>query len=56
VYVFQVVRAGHALRDVPAAGDDVLVGGEVVAYQAKDHRYDVFGDALMVLENLTSAR
>src|SRR6516162_11128132 len=44
-HCLQIVRAGHAVRDVPAAVDDPLIRWNVITYQCKDHHHDVLRDA-----------
>ena len=45
LHALQVVGALDAVGDVPAAVDDPLVGGDVVAHEREDHHHDVLGDA-----------
>ena len=42
-HALEVVGARDAVGDVPAAGDDGLVGGDVVADQPEDHHHHVLG-------------
>jgi len=42
---FEIVGAGHTVRDVPAAVDNPFVGRDVVTYQREGHHYYVFGHA-----------
>jgi hypothetical protein len=45
LHPLQVVGARHAVRDVPAARDDPLVGRDVVAHERQDQHHYVLGDA-----------
>ena len=45
LHPLDVIGAGHAVGDVPAAVDHPLVGGDVVADQRQDHHHHVLGDA-----------
>ena len=45
MHAFEIVGALDAVGDVPAAFDDPVVGGDVVAHQREDHHHHVLGDA-----------
>ena len=44
-HALDIVGAGHAIGDVPAAFHDPVVGRDVVAHEAEDHHHDMFGNA-----------
>ena len=45
LHALEVVRARDRVGDVPAAVEDDLVRGDVVADEREDHHHDVLGDA-----------
>ena len=45
MHSLDVVRAGHAVGDIPTALYDPLIGRNVVPHQAEDHHHHVLGDA-----------
>ena len=45
LHPFEVVRPGDAVGDVPAALDDPLIRGDVVADQRQDHHHHMLGHA-----------
>ena len=45
MHALDVVGAGRAIGDVPAAVENHLVRGQIVADQRQDHHHDMLGDA-----------
>ncbi len=48
IHAFQIVRAHHAIGDIPAAFDYPVVRFDVIAHQRQGHHDHVLGDAVAV--------